>query len=352
MTNFENGLSKFYSLKMNELINIDTLTAAHWGHVYKMEEYLKHYIDVMTMKGIAKGTIAGIKISIHLLFRFLKDRDIKDLKEVTSKEMDDFQTYLYYYTNNDGHPFATSTQATTLSYVKSFFQCLVMEGLLFSNPASEIIFPKRNQVLPRDILNTKELKKLFSAPDLKTYYGYRDRTIFEVFYSTGVRIAELCNLKLKDIDLENGFLTVVQGKGLKDRTVPLCKVTCKYLSEYIQKVRPHFIKGSHHQNFLFLSNLGNPVDRTSVFTLLHRYQKTIGLQKNLTGHTFRYTMATELLRNGADIRQIQEILGHEYLSTTQRYIQVVQNDLKKVHKRTHPREQEEIESVHFMGEER
>ena len=337
---------------MRNLINFDTLTGTHWEYVYKMEEYLNHYIEIMTMKGIAKGTLAGIMTSVHLLFRFLKDRDIQDIKEVTSKEIDDFQTYLYYHTNNNGHGYATASQATTLSYIKSFFQSLVMEGMIIFNPASDIIFPKRNQVLPRDILNRKELKKLFSAPDLRTFYGYRDRTMFEVFYSTGVRIAELCHLKLKDLDLENGFLTVIQGKGLKDRTVPLCKVTCRYLSEYIQKVRPHFIKGSHHQDFLFLSNLGNPVDRTSVFTLLHRYQKTSGLQKNLTGHTFRYTMATELLRNGADIRQIQEILGHEYLSTTQRYIQVVQNDLKKVHKKTHPREQEEIESVHFVSEEK
>ena len=286
------------------------------------------------------------------MFRFLKAKGIHDLKEVTSKEIDEFQTYLYYHRNERGHPFATTTQATILSNIKSFFQFLANEGIILSNPASDIIFPKSGQALPKDILNTKELEKLFASPDLRTVYGYRDRTIFEVFYSTGVRIAELCHLKLKDIDLENGFLTVIQGKGLKDRTVPLCKMTCGYLEQYINKVRPYLIKGNHHEGNLFLSNLGNPVDRTTIFTMLHRYQKKTGLQKNLTGHTFRYTMATELLRNGADIRQIQEILGHEYLSTTQRYIQVVQNDLKKVHKRTHPREQEETESVHFIGEER
>lgn len=315
-----------------------------------MYSHLNHYLRTLRLQRTSERTIEGIINDIGHFFWFLKERKIRDIKAVTKKTIDDYQTYLYYYRYKGYKKLSNETQIKRLSILRTFFRYLLMEGLLLFNPAADIELPRRTETLPRDIFTKKELNKLFAACNLNTVYGYRDRVIFEVLYTTGIRITELASLKIEDIDLKDGYLRIIEGKGLKDRTVPLGKLACGYLSEYIKNVRPYLIKNSHSDNVLFLSRSGRAMDRFALLKMFGAYRKRIKLEKHLTGHCFRHTMATELLKRGADIRQIQEILGHESLSTTQKYVHVIQDDLKKVHAKTHPREKDITKDIHYKGE--
>lgn len=317
-----------------------------------LKKYLEHYIKTLCLVRTSERTIEGVNIDIGHFIRYLENRGVEEIKNVTKKTIDDYQTFLYYckYRRNGQEiKLSTETQIKRLSAIRSFFRCLVKSNLILFNPAADIELPKRGYSLPRNIYNKQDINKIFSACNLKTVYGYRDRVVFEVLYATGIRITELSCLKINDIDFKNEFLKIIEGKGLKDRTVPLTQISCGYLNEYIENVRPHLINGNS-KNILFLSRSGKQLDRFSFSKLFKTYRKKIKLEKHLTGHCFRHTMATELLKRGADIRQIQEILGHESLSTTQKYIHILQDDLKRVHSKTHPREKDILKNIRYKGE--
>lgn len=319
-----------------------------------LDEYLDCYIKLLKLERKTKCNLKSTREDINCFIRYLKQKKITDLKKVTKKDLDNYQTHLYYWRyprNGQEHKLSTVTQIKRLSVLRTFFRHLVQADLLYHNPASDIELPKRPQTLPRGILTKKELKKLFNACNLNTVYGYRDRVIFEVFYATGVRITELACLKIGDLDLKEGYLRILEGKGLKDRTVPLTNVSIAYLTEYLQNVRPHLAnyKKPEFKDLVFLTRSGTFFEKSAMLKMLKIYQKKIKLDYPLTGHTFRHTLATELLRGGADIRQIQEILGHESLSTTQKYVHIIQDDLKKVHSKTHPREQVKSQSIIYKG---
>ena len=172
-----------------------------------------------------------------------------------------------------------------------------------------------------------------------TLLGYRDRVIMEVFYSTGIRRKELINLKLSDVNYPQGYLRINQGKGNKDRVVPLGSIACKYLENYIKGVRPELC-GHNHLEELFISRRHGPINPDSIGHLINKYRIKAGIKKRVGSHTFRHTVATHLVRNRANLRHVQEILGHKSLNTTQKYIQLTITDLKEAHRKYHPREQE------------
>jgi integrase/recombinase XerD len=313
-----------------------------------MKEYLEYYVNDLRLQGRSERTVENIIVDVKNFFQFLTNKNITDLKKLNKKDVDEYQTDLYYYEYKPGKKLCTESQIKRLSSLKSFFRYMVRENLLLYNPFKGIELPRKRYVLPKSILTQKEIRKLFNTPKTGTIYGYRDRTILEVFYATGVRITELASLTVADIDTEGGYLTIREGKGLKDRTVPLNEICSSFLKEYSQNVRPYLMRNK--TDILFLTKSGKPFDRSGLLKMLRGYAIKANLEKNITGHTFRHTLATELLRQGADIRQIQEILGHESLSTTQKYIRVVQDDLKKVHSKTHPREKGFIENISYRGE--
>ena len=315
----------------------------------KNEEYLARYLDLLRLQRSAKRTVESRYLDIRGFIRFLEDRGTCDLREATRKDVDDYQGHIYYYRKADGNPYTTETQIIKLSSVTCFYRVLVTAGLLLFNPAADIELPRRGQRLPSDILSKKDMRKILAAPDTSTVYGYRDRTLLEVLYSTGVRTAELCALTVSNVDLDEGFLQVLEGKGLKDRTVPLGEIACKYLAEYIKTVRPHLVRHKSGDT-LFLTRSGRSFDRSCIHKKLKSYAAKCKLEKNVTARSFRTTAATDMLRGKANIRQIQEMLGHRSLSTTQIYARVVRDDLKKEHQKTHPRETIKTdEEIHYTG---
>ena len=219
-----------------------------------------------------------------------------------------------------------------------FLKYLCDAGYLVSDPAKNIEYARQPKTLPRGILSPSEARKIMHAPDVKSVIGYRDRTILEVLYSSGIRKTELRKLTLDDVDYHDGFLRV-KGKGSKERIVPIGRIACRYLENYIKSVRPDLIKDPYNKT-VFLSSRGNRLNHNAVWVLVKKYAKKAKIKKNVHCHTFRHTCATAMLKNKADIRIIQELLGHSSLNSTQVYTRVSITDLKQVHKRCHPREKD------------
>jgi len=226
-----------------------------------------------------------------------------------------------------------------LSAVKGFLRFLKERDYIARDPSLDIPYAKVPKQLPRGILTNTEARRIINTPDTTCALGYRDRAIMEVLYTTGIRKQELNNLNLTDVDYHDGFLRIDQGKGRKDRIVPLGRIACRYLENYIKSVRPELIKDPYN-NALFLSTRGNRLSKNMVWEMVKKYAKKAKIKKNISPHTFRHSCATAMLKNKADIRAVQELLGHESLESTQVYTRVTIGDLKEVHRRCHPREKE------------
>jgi integrase/recombinase XerD len=238
-----------------------------------------------------------------------------------------------------GGTISISTQRSYLNAVRSFFAFAVAERIVLIDPARNVELPKPGRRLPRGVLSPKEMRNLLRQPNLATYTGLRDRAILETFYSTGIRHIELLRLRICDVDLDRGYVTVLKGKFKKDRVVPLGKVAAHFIREYITKARPHMLpQADTPETHLFLSINGTPLASASLYGSFRRLAKLAGLEKRLFPHGIRHTCATAMLRGRADIRYIQQMLGHESLSSTQIYTHVEIGDLKRVHARSHPRE--------------
>jgi len=270
---------------------------------------------------------------------YLHTRGIDRVDGINKAMLGDYQTELYHEINKRGRPNCVSYQNGMLSAVKGFMRFLKERDYIVSDPALDIPYAKLPKRLPRGVLTATEARKIINAPDTSCILGYRDKTIMEVLYTTGIRKDELNNLDLADVDYHDGFLRINGGKGRKDRIVPLGKIACRYLENYIKSVRPDLIKDPYN-NHLFLTFRGNRFSKNVVWELVKKYAKKAKIKKNVSPHTFRHTCATAMLKNKADIRAVQELLGHESLNTTQIYTRVTINDLKAVHSRCHPREKD------------
>jgi integrase/recombinase XerD len=295
----------------------------------------------MEVSNRSQRTIKEYLYKMDHFIGFLYQIGISDIYDIRKDHIAQYQKEVFYKLNDKGKQNQAQTQNNYLKTVKSFFAFLKAEGHLSYDPAKEIPYAKTSRRLPRTILTEKEIKKMFNTPDVNTPLGYRDRAILEVLYSTGIRLQELLNLKLDDIDYEKGFLRVNRGKGDKDRIVPLGRIASKYVENYIKLVRIDLGR-LHNSEFLFLSLVGAQVDRSSLRKRLKVYAKRARIDKQVSPHVFRHTCATHLLQQKANIRCVQEILGHKSLDTTQRYTQITITDLKEAHQKYHPREQEKI----------
>ncbi|MFN6944428.1 MAG: site-specific tyrosine recombinase XerD [Cytophagaceae bacterium] len=227
------------------------------------------------------------------------------------------------------------SQARMLSGIKSFYGFLVIEEIIQSDPSALVEGPKLGRKLP-DILDIHEIEALFNAIDLSTPEGQRNRAMLEVLYSSGLRVSELVDLKRGNVFTEIGFLKIL-GKGNKERLVPIGREALKYMNIYLNEVRVHVKIQKGFENYVFLNRRGAKLTRVMVFTIIKNLVKQIGLNKNISPHTFRHSFATHLLEGGADLRAVQEMLGHESITTTEVYTHIDRDYLKQVITEFHPR---------------
>ncbi len=297
------------------------------------------YRQNLIIRNYAPRTIYSRLAALNRFLEYLKAMGVEGITAVAKDTIRDYQTHLFEEISFRGRPNTVVTQNGLLGGVKAFFRYLHENDYIVSDPSRDIPYAREPKRLPRSILTSTEAKKVLHAPDTKTVLGYRDRTILEVLYSTGIRKEEIRNLLISDVDYKDGFIRINAGKGNKDRVVPLGKIACRYLENYIKGIRPALEK--ERNDHLFLSMRGNKLSKNMIWDIVKGYSKKAKLKKTVSPHTFRHTCATLMLRNKANIRHIQELLGHSSLDTTQVYAQVSITDLKEVHSKCHPREKDQ-----------
>jgi integrase/recombinase XerD len=317
----------------------------------KPENFAELYLTHLQSLNRAPATVDWYRKLLQRFEAFAEGRSVGQWCDVTTGLLLDYQKHVHGLLNTHGRPYAVAAQNLHLIVLDNLFRYLKRAGQLAHNPAAELERAREPQRLPRAVPTAKEIKRLLSMPDPSTVLGYRDRTIMEVFYSTGLRLRELIKLKVTDLDLDHGSLIVREGKGRKDRVVPLGRVAVKYLETYLQGIRPELLPGvraSARQNppaksdtgHVFLTVNGGPFSGRAVALRLDKYVRRVKLSARVTPHVFRHACATHMIRNCANIRHVQEMLGHSKLDTTERYLHLTIADLKEAHARFHPREKD------------
>ena len=283
----------------------------------------------------APRTVPHYLGQVRPFLAWLEGQDV-ELSEVKPRDLLAYQSALYAFRRTDGRPYSAAYQANRLVVLKHLFRFLYRRGYLLYDPAADLELPRLEKRLPRVILTPREARKVIEAPDTRTPQGLRDRAILETLYATGIRVSELSGLTPYDVDTEERVLKVVLGKGRKDRNVPLTRAAAEAIEAYLVKGRPK-LQGPRKARFLFLQDRGGKLDRATAARIVSAWAQKAGVKKHVTPHTFRHTLATQLLRGRADIRHIPALLGHASLATTQRYTRVEVSDLRQVVERAHPR---------------
>lgn len=312
-----------------------------------IESAIEAFIEHAKGLGRSWQTIERHGTSLGLLRRYLDERGVHDLAALTPPVMAGFQSWLYQAKSRYGRPYQLKSQIITLNSVQVFGHFLAATGRTLCDPAEAIQLPREPKRLPGTFLTTAEMKKLLRQPDTSTVLGFRDRTIYEVLYSTGLRVRELTGMRVQDLDLSHAAIFIPQSKHFKDRYVPLGETARKFLVEYLDRIRPLLLRASASpretsSDLVFMGRCGGRLDVGGVQQKLRIYATRAKIKKHLTIHVFRHTLATEMLRHGADLRQIQEMLGHKNLKTTQIYTHIVKGELKRVQAHCHPREQTDL----------
>jgi integrase/recombinase XerD len=255
---------------------------------------------------------------------------------VTLPLVERYQRWLFHYRKpRTGEPLSIHSQRSYLAALRPFFKWLVQQRYLLANPASELVIPRKIKHLPRDILSAEEAEAVLRQPDLTEPLGLRDRVILEAFYATAMRRIELVALKLRDLDLSRGAAMIREGKGGRQRVVPLGERCQAWVTKYLEEIRPQ-LAIEPDDGTVFLNNLGEPFHPNTLTHLVRQYVIASGVGKRGACHLFRHTAATLMLEGGADIRYIQQMLGHADLSSTEVYTHVTIDKLQAVHRLTHP----------------
>jgi integrase/recombinase XerD len=293
----------------------------------------------MKVKNYSPGTRASYGRELLKFLEYLREKDIGDIRKVTRDLLQAYQ--LGITRKKDEGSYTVATVALKTRAVKRFFEYLEASNHILINPAEYLKEPKKERRLPRTVLSEEEARRVLDQPNLSSMTGIRDRTVLEVFYSTGIRLEEMVNLTIFDCDLQGGLLRVNKGKFAKDRVIPLGKHAVRFLKEYIGRVRPLHARNNRTMRNLFLNHQGRPFSRVMIEILVRRYAKAAGIQKKVTPHVFRHTFATHLVKNGANITAVQRMLGHSSLRVTQIYTKVAGVEVKKTHQTSHPREKDQ-----------
>ena len=289
------------------------------------DEYLKF---IQLEKGLSSNTIGAYRRDLNKYITYLQEHKITHIDFVDRQTVQQCLGFL----QDEGA--STKSLARFISTVRSFHQFALREKYAAKDPTVLIETPKYDRKLP-DVLTVDEILRLLDAPDVSKNNGYRDRTILELLYATGMRVTELIDLEVENVNLIMGFVKVF-GKGGKERIVPLGDTVIDYLSTYIETVRPQLLKTTI-TNALFLNLHGKPLSRQGIWKMIKQNGLKANINKTLTPHTMRHSFATHLLENGADLRAVQEMLGHSDISTTQLYTHVSKSQIRKMYNAFHPR---------------
>ena len=296
---------------------------------------IDQYTEHLHARNYSKHTIARTHHSLRRFADWCIDRGLDAPQDVTKPVIDRYVRFLYYFRKPNGEPLTFRTQSNNVAVVCIFFRWLVRADLLAANPASEIERPRVGQTLPKHVLTRQEAERVLAQPDVDTDPGVRDRAILETLYSTGIRRAELVNLDRFDLDIGRGCLTVRQGKGNKDRIIPIGERALDWINRYLVDVRPTFLVDAHEEA-LFINQYGERLSPDALSGRVTAYVDAAHIDKKGSCHLFRHTMATLMLEGGADIRFVQQMLGHDSIKATQIYTHVSIQQLKRVHELTHP----------------
>jgi integrase/recombinase XerD len=290
------------------------------AHLDAFRNYLK------LERSLSENTVQAYSNDVRKLSEYFQGTP---LLTITTNQLQAFLSWL----NQTG--ISPATQARVLSSVKSFYSYLVSENVIQDDPAAILEAPKLGRKLP-DTLSYQEIESLLVAIDMSSPEGQRNRAMLEVLYSSGLRVTELIDLTLANIYFDLGFLRII-GKGSKERLVPIGRDALKHLKLYIEEVRVHLAIKKGQEKFVFLNRRGSQLSRVTVFTVIKDLALKAGIQKSISPHTFRHSFATHLIEGGADLRAVQEMLGHESITTTEIYTHLDRDYLQQVIKEFHPR---------------
>jgi len=294
-----------------------------------MKELIDTFLNYLSVeRGLSNNTIVSYHEDLNTYLNFIKKSNIDALSKISKANITNFMF------DQKGKGIAVNSIARRLAAIRMFHRFLTRERILKSDPSALIDSPKLWKRVP-ETLTLNEVESLIAQPDVRSAQGTRDRAILETFYATGMRVSEAVNLKKDNINLDIGFLRCI-GKGNKERVIPLGKKAIASINKYLATSRPKLLKGKESE-FLFVSRFGKKISRQSFWKIIKKYAKEARIKKPIKPHSLRHSFATHLLERGADLRSVQEMLGHSNISTTQIYTHINKDRLKNIHKQFHPR---------------
>ena len=294
-----------------------------------MRDLIDAFLNYLSVeRGLANNTIVSYREDLNAYMDFLEASGINALSKIERSDITNFML------SQKDKGIAANSIARHLAAIRMFHRFLTRERISKADPTAMVDSPKLWKKIP-DTLSLNEVESLISQPNIRNNQGVRDRAILETLYATGMRVSEAVNLRFDDVNLDIGFLRCI-GKGNKERVIPIGSKAISSIKRYLEASRPHFLKGQSSE-ILFLNRFGKKISRQSFWKILRKYAKEANIKKPIRPHILRHSFATHLLERGADLRSVQEMLGHSNISTTQIYTHIDRNRLKTIHKQFHPR---------------
>lgn len=285
-----------------------------------------------------RETIAWYRVLIHRFECFANGLGVRHWSDVSLATLVAYQQHVTANGNRRGQPYSIPVRNLHLTVIRALLGYLYKVKVISQNPTALLQFAREPTRLPKPVVTVRDMERLLASPDLDTTLGFRDRTIMEVFYSTGIRVSELVHLRLQDLDLDEGILLVRKGKGGRDRAVPFGRVAGRCLRVYLDHVRSKILGNRPDPAHVFLTPRGCPYTTRALWERIVWYSNRAQLGGRVTPHMFRHAFATHMIQNHANVRLVQEMLGHAKMRTTERYVSLTITDLQSAHRRFHPRD--------------
>ncbi len=307
-----------------------TLQTSHLSSNMIDEALIESFLNYLIVEcGLSDNTIKGYKGDLRNFSNYLQDEGIKQFQDLRAKMI------VSFIEKEKQRGLSENSISRSLVTIKMLYKYMIMEGKISANPMSSVNTLKLQKHLP-EVLHYKTVEEILRAPDCNDKLGIRDKAILELMYATGARVSEVASIKVSWINFDYGYIRC-QGKGSKQRIVPMGAEASKSIRRYLQEVRPLLVKMEADEPLLFLSRTGKKLRRENIWSIVKKYAIKAGIRSNISPHTLRHSFATHLLEGGADLRSVQEMLGHSNISTTQIYTHIDRKYLKSIHQKFHPR---------------
>ncbi len=305
----------------------------------RLTEAIRRYLIYLRAIGRSFRTFPTVQSILRLFLAWAETQEVTEIEQLTSDLLHAYQEELTFRVNHQGRPIMIATQLGHLGVLRGLGRYLVEQDFLITDPTKRLRLPRKPKTLPRIIPNVEEAIRLMETRVGQDLTPYRDQAILELLYSTGLRRGEIVNLNIGDLDLVGGYCWVREGKGKKDRVVPLGQMAIQAVQIYLDAVRPKLLQGQE-DGALFLNRFGRRLSGPGIYEVVKKAVAAAKLSRKITPHALRHAAATHMLKNGAPLRHLQEFLGHASVETTQVYTQITIPELKAIHARYHPREQQ------------